>query len=138
MKKYLSPLLISLSLIFTSFMPVPAMAINVFQNCPGGGAGGATTGGGASSSAGQSQICGATGDSFTSIMTNIINMILFVLGIVAVIMIIIGGIRYTTSNGDSQQIKSAKDTVLYAVIGLVVAIMAYAIVNFVLARLKGN
>jgi multisubunit Na+/H+ antiporter MnhB subunit len=46
-------------------------------------------------------------------------------------MIIIGGIRYTTSNGESSQIKSAKDTIMYAVIGLVVAILAYSIVNFV-------
>lgn len=61
----------------------------------------------------------------------IVNILLFVLGAIAVIMIVIGGIRYTTSNGDSGNIKSAKDTILYAVVGLVVAIMAYAIVNFV-------
>ena len=46
-------------------------------------------------------------------------------------------IRYATSNGDAQQVKSAKDAVLYAVIGLVVAILAYAIVNFVLGAFKG-
>ena len=104
--------------------------INVFDSCSGG----------AGSTASGKQICGASDDpdAFNKLMTNIINMILFLLGIIAVIMIIIGGIRYTTSNGDSQQIKSAKDTVLYAVIGLVVAIMAYAIVNFVLTSLKGN
>jgi len=63
----------------------------------------------------------------------IVNVLLFVLGAVAVIMIIIGGIRYTTSNGESAQITSAKNTILYAVVGLVVAILAYAIVNFVLS-----
>ena len=62
----------------------------------------------------------------------ITNLLLFVLGAIAVIMIIIGGIRYTTSNGDSAQTKAAKDTILYAVVGLVVAILAYAIVNFVI------
>ena len=62
----------------------------------------------------------------------IVNLLLFVLGAIAVIMIIIGGIRYTTSNGDASNTKGAKDTILYAVVGLVVAIMAYAIVNFVL------
>lgn len=62
----------------------------------------------------------------------IVNLLLFILGAIAVIMIIIGGIRYTTSNGDASNTKAAKDTILYAVIGLVVAIMAYAIVNFVL------
>jgi hypothetical protein len=46
-------------------------------------------------------------------------------------MIIYGGIRYTTSAGDSSHVKAAKDTILYAVVGLVVAILAYAIVNFV-------
>jgi hypothetical protein len=63
---------------------------------------------------------------------DVINMLLFLLGAIAVVMIVIGGFRYTTSNGEASSIKSAKDTILYAVIGLVVAIMAYAIVNFVL------
>jgi hypothetical protein len=62
----------------------------------------------------------------------VINTALFILGMVAVLMIVIGGIRYTTSAGNPSQTKSAKDTILYAVIGLVVAIMAYTIVNFVL------
>lgn len=62
---------------------------------------------------------------------NVVNVLLFLLGAIAVIMIIIGGIRYATSNGDSGAIKGAKDTILYAVIGLIVAILAYAIVNFV-------
>ncbi|USN96554.1 MAG: hypothetical protein H6797_05855 [Candidatus Nomurabacteria bacterium] len=66
----------------------------------------------------------------------VVNVLLFLLGAVAVIMIIIGGIRYATSNGDAQAVKSAKDVVLYAVIGLVVAILAYAIVNFVLGAFK--
>ena len=65
---------------------------------------------------------------------DIVNVLLFILGAIAVIMIIIGGIRYTTSNGDASNIKAAKDTILYAVIGLIVAILAYAIVNFVLGR----
>jgi multisubunit Na+/H+ antiporter MnhB subunit len=55
-----------------------------------------------------------------------------VLGAIAVIMIVIGGIRYTLSNGESAAITGAKNTILYAVIGLVVALLAYAIVNFVL------
>lgn len=135
MKKYLSPLIISLGVIVATLLPLPVAAIDVFQNCPSGTA--ATGGAGASSTTSGSEICGATSkDSFTDIMKNIINTILFVLGIVAVIMIIIGGIRYVTSNGNAQQINSAKDTVLYSVIGLVIAIMAYAIVGFVIDRLK--
>ncbi len=61
----------------------------------------------------------------------IVNMMLYLLGAIAVVMIVIGGIRYATSNGDSSTLTSAKNTILYAVVGLVVAIMAYAIVNFV-------
>ena len=69
-------------------------------------------------------------------MKNVINTFLVVLGMVAVIMIIIGGIRYTTSNGESAQIQAAKNTILYAVIGLVIAMLAFAIVNFVLDAFK--
>lgn len=69
---------------------------------------------------------------------DVVNVLLFILGAIAVIMIIIGGIRYTTSNGDASQTKAAKDTILYAVIGLVVAILAYAIVNFVIDSFSGS
>lgn len=62
----------------------------------------------------------------------VVNILLYILGSIAVIMIIIGGIRYTTSNGDSSNTKAGKDTILYAVVGLVVAILAFAIVNFVI------
>jgi hypothetical protein len=62
---------------------------------------------------------------------NVINVLLYIIGAVAVIMIVIGGLRYTISNGDSSQITGAKNTILYAVVGLVVAILAYAIVNFI-------
>ncbi len=74
----------------------------------------------------------------TDNIKTIVNIMLFILGSIAVIMIIIGGIRYTTSNGDASSIKGAKDTILYAVVGLVVAILAFAIVNFVLSAFKGN
>ncbi len=63
----------------------------------------------------------------------VVNILLYILGAIAVVMIVIGGISYTTSNGDSSKIKTAKDTILYAVVGLVVAILAYAIVNFVIS-----
>ncbi len=63
---------------------------------------------------------------------NVVNILLFVIGIIAVIVIIIGGIRYTTSGGDSGQVSGAKNTILYAIIGLIIAILAYAIVNFVI------
>ena len=71
-------------------------------------------------------------------ITTIVNVMLFVLGAIAVIMIIIGGIRYATSNGDQANVKAAKDIILYAVIGLVVAILSYAIVTFVVGSFANN
>lgn len=66
---------------------------------------------------------------------SIINILLFVIGIIAVLMIIVGGIRYVVSGGDSNAVTGAKNTILYSIIGLVVALMAFAIVNFVLNSL---
>jgi hypothetical protein len=62
----------------------------------------------------------------------ITNVLLFVIGAISVIMLIIGGIRYVVSGGDSGAVTSAKNTILYAVVGIVVAILAYALVNFVI------
>lgn len=64
----------------------------------------------------------------------VVNTLLFVIGIISVIMIIIGGIMYTTSAGDSGAVTKAKNTILYAVIGLVVALLALAIVNWVVGQ----
>jgi hypothetical protein len=63
----------------------------------------------------------------------ITDVLVFLVGAVSVLMIIIGGVRYVTSNGEQAGTKSAKDTILYAIIGLVVAFMAYAIVHFIVA-----
>jgi hypothetical protein len=131
MKSKLKQLLFSLALLAAPLMSVAmpqaafAAGVDVFSNCGSTGASG-------------TQICGAKDDSngFNKLMQNIISTLLVVLGMIAVVMIVIGGIRYTTSNGDPSQVKSAKDTILYAVVGLVVAIMAYAIVNFVISQFK--
>ncbi len=71
------------------------------------------------------------GQSVSSGLLSVTNVLLFLLGAVSVIMIVVGGIRFATSNGNADQVKQAKNILLYAVIGLVVAIMAYAIVDFV-------
>lgn len=73
---------------------------------------------------------------FQQTMKQVISTLFVVLGMIAVIMIIIGGIRYATANGDQGAITSAKNTILYSVVGLVVAIMAFAIVNFVISAFK--
>lgn len=78
---------------------------------------------------------GSSEDTVTVTIQNVINLLIFIAGIIAVIYILIGGIRYVLSNGDSGAAKKARDNILYALIGLVVAIMAYAIVNFVLSKL---
>ena len=72
------------------------------------------------------------------VITTIINVIVGIVGFIAVVMIILGGIQYTTSAGDPGKVKKAKDTILYGIIGLVVAILAFAIVNFVLGSLNGG
>ena len=64
-----------------------------------------------------------------------INVVLGVLGLLAVIVIIYGGFMYTTSAGDATKIKKAKDTIMYGVVGLVIALLAYAIVNFVVSSI---
>lgn len=76
----------------------------------------------------------ATGDNrdLMSILNLIINVALGIIGFVAVVMIIMGGIQYTTSSGDAAKVTKAKNTILYGIVGLVIALLAFAIVNFVL------
>jgi hypothetical protein len=68
-------------------------------------------------------------------INTIINVVIGFVGLVAVVVIILGGISYTTSAGDPGKVKKAKDTILYGIIGLVVAVLAFAIVNFVLGNM---
>lgn len=72
------------------------------------------------------------------IAKDVVNIMFFIVGIMAVIMIIWGGIRYVLSAGNSAALTSAKNTIMYAVIGLIVAILAYTIVNFVINTVSGN
>ena len=62
-----------------------------------------------------------------------INLMLFIVGILAIVMLIWGGIRYVISGGNQEKVKDAKNTILYAIIGLVVAILGYAVVNWVIS-----
>ena len=65
-------------------------------------------------------------------VTTIINGVLGVVGIVAVAVVILGGVNYTTSAGDPAKVTKAKNTIIYGIVGLVIALLAFAIVNFVL------
>lgn len=67
-------------------------------------------------------------------LKQVVNILLFLIGAVSVIVIIVGGLMYVVSAGDSGRTKKAKDTIMYAVIGLVVALFAFAIVNFVVRQ----
>lgn len=78
------------------------------------------------------------GTDVQGIIKNIVNVLLFLVGVLSVIMLIMGGIRYTTSGGNPEQIKAAKNTIMYAVVGIIVAIAAYAIVNFVITTFTGG
>ena len=77
-------------------------------------------------------ICASKNDNIKTIIKNIVNILLYLVGALAVIMLIVGGIRYTTSAGNSANVTAAKNTIMYALIGLVISILAYVIVNFVI------
>ena len=79
---------------------------------------------------------GSAKQDLPDIITTIINVMLFIAGALAVIMIIYGGIRYITAHGDEKQVKVAKDTIVYSVVGLIIAIIAYALVTFIFNRFK--
>lgn len=102
--------------------PQPAAAINVLpKGCEGQ----------------TSEICkSATKDNATDMVKNILNILFMIIGILAVIMIVVGGFRYVLSAGDSSAVTAAKNTILYAVIGLIVALLAFAIVNFVITSVR--
>ena len=115
-------ILFGITVVGVAVSPV-ASAVDIYQACKPGDT---------------SVVCQAKNETGAEdLVKNIINILLTVASVVAVIMIIVGGIRYATSNGDSNQVTAAKNTIMYAVIGLVIAIFAYAIVNFVLFQTAG-
>ena len=68
--------------------------------------------------------------SVDSLAPSVVNILLWAVGLISVVMIIFGGFRYIISNGDSAKVTAAKNTVMYAVVGLVIAIFSYAIIQF--------
>ena len=69
------------------------------------------------------------------VITRITNIVLLAVGFISVVMLLYGGFRYIVSGGDSKKVTDAKNTILYAIIGLVISLLAYAIVNFVLTTI---
>lgn len=70
----------------------------------------------------------------SAVIRAIINILSIVVGVLAVIFIIIGGLKYVTSSGDTNNTQSAKNTILYALVGLVIVVLAQVLVRFVLSR----
>ncbi|MBR2641255.1 hypothetical protein IKD49_02245 [Candidatus Saccharibacteria bacterium] len=81
---------------------------------------------------------GDQGNTLVNNVTAIINAVIGVLGLVCVVVMIIGGVNYMTSSGDAAKVKKAKDTILYGLIGLVVCVLAFALVNFVIVNILGG
>lgn len=113
----------------------PLVAQSAFAACDG--ASGGITGGvecaGSGVEGSDSTLFGGS----DAIFTTIINTLLFIIGALSVVMLIYGGIRYTISSGDAARVTAAKNTIMYAIVGLIVAFLAFAIVNWVLGALVG-
>lgn len=80
--------------------------------------------------------CGETREA-TSVFRDIVNVVVMVTGIVAVLVIVVGGQRYITSSGDAGRLSSAKDMILWGIVGLIAASVAGLAVNFVLKAVAG-
>ncbi|HSW81724.1 MAG TPA: hypothetical protein VLG40_05000 [Candidatus Saccharimonas sp.] len=126
MKKIIASCLLIAVFGFIALHSMPAHAIDVFPSC------------GTNSSTSSSTVCTATSDKLFgpgSFWNRILETFTFIIGSLSVLMIIIGGVRYTVSGGEEKAIKAAKNTILYSIVGLVVAMMAYAIVHFVITQI---
>lgn len=88
--------------------------------------------------AGCAQANGTSNNLFAQggVFQTVANTLVFLVGAVSVIFLIIGGLRYVISQGDSKNVTAAKDTILYAVIGIVVAVVSFALVSFVIQALS--
>ncbi len=129
MKKFITTLSLPIALIaiFAATILFVAPTMAAFDG---------TIQGGAAAARGNDQ----TADLFGSagIFQTITNVLLYILGAISVIMIIIGGLRYVISGGNSTNVTAAKNTILYAIVGVIIALLAYAIINFVLGSFTGG
>lgn len=113
-------------------MTASAACSNIGNNVAGGAYSAANNGG----STGNTSLCssssGVSNDAIGTLASKIVNIFSIIVGAVAVIMIIYGGFRYITSGGDSNKVGSAKNTLIYAIIGLIIVALAQIIVHFVI------
>lgn len=80
---------------------------------------------------------GCSGDKVTSLPATVVNILSYIVGVVAIIMIILAGFKYITAGGDSNRISSAKTTLIYALVGIVIVVLAQALVRFVISSATG-
>lgn len=125
----------ALLVVFTLLTPVilgqPANAQSPQEKALCEGSGGVwdpNTNGGSCSTPGSNRTVPGT-------IRRVIQIFIFIVGAVAVLMIVIGGLRYTLSAGDEKSAAAGKNTLIFAVVGLIITFAAYAIVNFVLDAL---
>lgn len=133
-------LFIAVVAIFCGCMGLLSVAQPVMAtvHCPAGSVQGGATGKDVDlKSIAQCNMKDTNADTAMTTANTIINVVLGVLGLAAVVMIIIGGISYTTSQGDAAKASKAKNTILYGIVGLIIALLAFPIVNFVLSGVFG-
>lgn len=82
--------------------------------------------------------CAGNENALRGIITGILNSIIAISGLVAVIYVVIGGVNYMTSSGDAAKLEKAKKTILYATIGLVISVLAFAIVNWAISAISNG
>lgn len=85
--------------------------------------------------------CGTSstgGSDVNKVITTVINLFSAIVGVIAVVMIVMSGFKYITSGGDSAKLTSAKNTLVYALVGLVIVVLSQAIVKFVLTKTVNN
>ena len=91
-------------------------------------------------SASYKALCGdkKTEDDATGVVKSVLNTVFIWIGIVSTVVVIVGGVFYMLSQGDPGKVARAKNTILYALIGLIVSLLSFAIVNFVLEKVAGK
>jgi hypothetical protein len=141
MKKLFNEIMITLAVMCMALVPVVAVAKISFAQQSGSGANiGGNLCGGANLEGGASTNCEGddASDKVTGMVTWVINIISWIVGIVSVVMIIWGGFQYITSGGNDTKVTSAKNTILYAIIGLVIVALAQIIVKFVIGKITSQ
>lgn len=84
--------------------------------------------------------CGQGGsvEYIVTVITNVVNILLAIIGLIAAIFVIWGGFQYITSGGDEGKAESGKKTILYAIVGLLIIGLSAAIINFVVTAIRGS